>query len=153
MAEQKNGPVNHDGADVKAAYFTPSIAQREQFRKGPEKPPDNPDLEFLRDLLNHADDSDHDTLVESIFAPDALDKLNRLESDHPGAYVTIREACQAHRIPIGKLEAAMAGPAKSVEHAQAEEAAKQRRQQFYAVPGGIDLPLAPGCAIPTGYSV
>ena len=47
----------------------------------------------------------------------------------------------------------MAGPAKSVEHAQAEEAAKQRRQQFYAVPGGIDLPLAPGCAIPTGYSV
>ena len=28
-----------------------------------------------------------------------------------------------------------------------------RYQQFYVVPGGIDLPLPAGCAIPTGYSV
>lgn len=67
------------------------------------------DLVFLRDLLNHANDLDHDTLIENMFVPENLDKLNRIKTNNPGAYVLVREACQVQKIPIGKLESAKLG--------------------------------------------
>ena len=154
MDDQAKTPAaGGEGAGVKGQPFTESIADPEQSVKTQGGTFGNSDLECLKGLLNHADDIDHDTLVEAIFAPENLDRLNRLEPSAPGAYMIIRTAVQAQKISVGKLEAAMAGRKKAVEHAQAERAAANRRQQFYAVPGGIDLPLPAGCAIPTGYSV
>ncbi|PSR26589.1 MAG: hypothetical protein C7B46_19865 [Sulfobacillus benefaciens] len=95
--------------------------------------------------------TDNAALIEILFVPETLDTLNELEADNPGGYMQIRLACQSKKIPVGKLEAAMAARKKAVERAQAEEAAKQRRQQFYTVQGGMDLPLPAGCAIPAGY--
>jgi hypothetical protein len=158
MAENGKTPTGLGGGaqmddGVKENSLTPMIPQSEQSVKENEGTFGDSDLEFLKNLLNHADEMDHDMLIETVFSPENLDRLNRLESSTPGAYLIIRTACQTQKISVGKLESAMAGRKKSVEHAQASAAAARRRQQFYAVPGGIDLPLPVGCAIPTGYSV
>ncbi len=141
--EENENPTGFIGGETSSTHnINNSIPQAE--------PADNPWVEALSDQIQSSDST---TLIEILFAPDILDELNVLEAANPGTYMRIRQACQAQKIPVGKLEAAMRERKKATERARAEGAAEARRQQFYAMQGSMGLPLPAGCAIPAGYRV